>query len=168
MPVIIASARRIGRRVRHTTRRGQDKLAEIQNIVQETITGDPHCEGLRHGALGNEIASVALQLDKTARSQYALDRGVQAVSSPLDGCAWCRGDCTLLLLFGRNAASSMETGRIGTFMGFLAAVILLYDPVRKMPLYYNSFQQAVGASEEIFRFLDAAIPLRDEMSALRA
>jgi ATP-binding cassette, subfamily B, bacterial MsbA len=36
----------------------------------------------------------------------------------------------------------------------LAAVIMLYDPVRKMPVYYNSFQQATGASEEIFKFLD--------------
>ena len=31
---------------------------------------------------------------------------------------------------------------------------MLYDPVRKMPLYYNSFQQATGASQEIFRFID--------------
>ena len=31
---------------------------------------------------------------------------------------------------------------------------MLYDPVRRMPVYYNSFQQAVGASEEIFRFID--------------
>src|SRR6516165_7509486 len=40
VPVILVSARRIGRRVRHTTRRGQDKLADIQNILQETISGN--------------------------------------------------------------------------------------------------------------------------------
>src|SRR3954464_6715785 len=39
-PFIISSARRIGRRVRSTTRKGQDKLAEIQNILHETITGN--------------------------------------------------------------------------------------------------------------------------------
>src|SRR5580693_5327162 len=37
VPVIFFSAGRIGRRVRHTTRRGQDKLADIQNILHETI-----------------------------------------------------------------------------------------------------------------------------------
>src|SRR5581483_5234841 len=31
---------RIGRDVRRTTRRGQDKLADIQNILHETITGN--------------------------------------------------------------------------------------------------------------------------------
>src|SRR5438034_1916515 len=40
IPFIVYSAGKIGRQVRHTTRRGQDKLAEIQNILHETITGN--------------------------------------------------------------------------------------------------------------------------------
>ena len=40
MPAIIYSSRKIGSRVRHTTRQGQDKLAEVQNILHETITGN--------------------------------------------------------------------------------------------------------------------------------
>ena len=40
VPVIIYSSRKIGFRVRTTTRQGQDKLAEIQNILHETITGN--------------------------------------------------------------------------------------------------------------------------------
>ena len=40
VPFIIYSAVKIGRHVRHTTRSGQDKLADIQNILQETITGN--------------------------------------------------------------------------------------------------------------------------------
>src|SRR6202023_1002660 len=40
VPVIIYSSRKIGSRVRNTTRHGQDKLAEIQNILHETITGN--------------------------------------------------------------------------------------------------------------------------------
>ena len=40
VPVVVSSARRIGRSVRTTTRTGQDKLAEIQNILHETITGN--------------------------------------------------------------------------------------------------------------------------------
>src|SRR6202050_1734065 len=40
VPVIVFSSRKIGSRVRHTTRHGQDKLAEIQNILHETIIGN--------------------------------------------------------------------------------------------------------------------------------
>ncbi len=39
VPFVVMAARRVGQRVRTTTRRGQDKLAEIQNILHETITG---------------------------------------------------------------------------------------------------------------------------------
>ncbi len=40
IPVVIMSARKIGREVRTRTRTGQDKLAEIQNILHETVTGN--------------------------------------------------------------------------------------------------------------------------------
>src|SRR5215469_12898970 len=40
VPAILWSSRKIGRQVRTTTRTGQDKLAEIQNILHETITGN--------------------------------------------------------------------------------------------------------------------------------
>ena len=40
LPAILYSSRKIGKQVRSTTRKGQDKLAEIQNILHETITGN--------------------------------------------------------------------------------------------------------------------------------
>ena len=40
VPFVIVSAGKIGRRVRTTTRKGQDKLADIQNILHESITGN--------------------------------------------------------------------------------------------------------------------------------
>src|SRR5204863_9687612 len=40
IPFVVFSAGKIGRRVRTTTCKGQDKLADIQNILQETITGN--------------------------------------------------------------------------------------------------------------------------------
>jgi subfamily B ATP-binding cassette protein MsbA len=39
VPVIVISTRRVGRNVRKTTRRGQDKLAEIQSVLQQLSTG---------------------------------------------------------------------------------------------------------------------------------
>jgi subfamily B ATP-binding cassette protein MsbA len=149
LPVIVSSARRIGRGVRRTTRRGQDKLAEIQNIVHETITGN----GI--------VKAFGMELWEMKRFRSAADRllvanmrsvAVQAISSPLMD-ALGAAAIALLLLFGqRRIVHGHWT--TGTFIQFLASVILLYDPVRKMPLYYNSFQQASGASQKIFEFID--------------
>ena len=38
----------------------------------------------------------------------------------------------------------------------------LYDPVRKFALFNNSFQQAMGASSEIFRFMDIEDEVREK------
>jgi subfamily B ATP-binding cassette protein MsbA len=161
VPVIIASARRIGGSVRRRTRRGQDKLAEIQNIVQETITGN----GI--------VKAFGMERWEMKRFRSAADRllaanmrsvAVQAISSPLMDALGAVA-IALLLLFGqRRIVHGHWT--IGTFIEFLAAVILLYDPVRKLPLYYNSFQQAAGASEEIFRFIGAQDEVRDRKKAM--
>jgi subfamily B ATP-binding cassette protein MsbA len=149
VPVIVSSARRIGRSVRHTTRRGQDKLAEIQNIVQETISGNGIVKafGMERWEMNRFRRAADKLLTANMRSI-----AVQAVSSPLMDALGAVA-IALLLFVGRNQIVQ-RNWTTGIFITFLAAVIVLYDPVRKMPTYYNSFQQALGASQEIFRFLD--------------
>ena len=150
VPVVISSARRIGRGVRQTTRSGQDKLAEIQNILHETITGN----GI--------VKAFGMEMWEMARFRHAAKRllsanlksvSVQAISSPLMDALGSIG-IALLLLIGREAIKAHQMTP-GSFIAFLFATFSLYDPVRKFALFYNSFQQALGASEEIFRFMDA-------------
>jgi subfamily B ATP-binding cassette protein MsbA len=149
VPVIISSARRIGGSVRRRTRRGQDKLAEIQTIVHETVTGNSIVKafGMERWEMGRFRRAADRLLHANMRSV-----AVQSISSPLMDALGAVA-IALLLLVGRNSIvhGAWTSGR---FIAFLAAVIMLYDPVRKMPVYYNSFQQATGASEEIFKFLD--------------
>ena len=154
VPFIIFSASKIGTRVRHTTRRGQDKLAEIQNILQETITGN------------RIVKAFSMEAWEFARFRKAAQRlfranlrsvAAAAISSPLMDIFGAIA-IALLLLLGRE---QIVHGRMtpGIFVAFIIAVFKLYDPVRKFALFHNSFQQALGASSEIFRFMD----VRDEV-----
>ena len=45
------------------------------------------------------------------------------------------------------------------------AVFKLYDPVRKFALFNNNFQQALGASSEIFRFMETEDDVREKRGA---
>ncbi|QHS50636.1 ABC transporter ATP-binding protein [Edaphobacter sp. 12200R-103] len=160
VPVVISSARRIGRRVRQTTRKGQDKLAEIQNILHETITGNRIVK-----AFGMEL----WEMNRFRRAARRLFRAnlksvsVQAISSPLMDALGSVG-IALLLLLGRGRIQHHEM-TAGSFIAFLVAVFTLYDPVRKFALFYNSFQQALGASEDIFKFMDAQDDVREKRRA---
>jgi subfamily B ATP-binding cassette protein MsbA len=160
IPVVISSARRIGRQVRRTTRKGQDKLAEIQNILHETITGNGIVK-----AFGMEL----WEMDRFRRAATRLFRAnlksvsVQAISSPLMDAIGSIA-IALLLFIGRRQiiAHHMKTG---DFIAFLFATFSLYDPVRKFAMFYNSFQQALGASEDIFKFMDAQDDVREKKRA---
>lgn len=160
VPIVISSARRIGRGVRHTTRKGQDKLAEIQNILHETITGNRIVK-----AFGMEL----WEMDRFRRAATRLFQAnlksvsVQAISSPLMDALGSVG-IALLLLFGRERIIHHEM-TAGSFVTFLIAVFTLYDPVRKFALFYNSFQQALGASEDIFKFMDAQDDVQEKRRA---
>jgi subfamily B ATP-binding cassette protein MsbA len=162
VPVIVSSARRIGRSVRKTTRRGQDKLAEIQNIVQETITGNGIVK-----AFGMERWEMNRFRRAAERLLHANMRAiaVQSISSPLMDALGAVA-IALLLFVGRDRIVHGHW-TTGTFIAFLAAVIVLYDPVRKMPVYYNSFQQAAGASQEIFRFMDSQDEVQERKRAIK-
>ncbi len=160
LPVVVLSARRIGRGVRHTTRRGQDKLAEIQNILHETITGNRIVKafGMELWEMNRFRRAAGRLFDANLKSVK-----VQAISSPLMDLIASMA-IALLLLLGRWSIQQKQM-TAGSFITFLIAVFTLYDPVRKFAGFYNSFQQALGASEEIFKFMDAVDDVQEKKRA---
>jgi subfamily B ATP-binding cassette protein MsbA len=154
VPFIIFSASKIGRRVRHTTRSGQDKLADIQNILHESITGN------------RIVKAFSMETWEYARFRAAAQRlfranlrsvAAAAISSPLMDIFGAIAIVLLLLLGRQQIVHGLMTP--GIFVAFIIAVFKLYDPVRKFALFHNSFQQALGASSQIFKFMD----IRDEV-----
>ncbi len=158
--VIFLSARKIGRGVRRTTRGGQDKLSDIQNILHETLTGN---------RIVKAFSMETWEMQRFKRAARRLLRanmrsiGVQAISSPLMD-ALGAAAIALLLFVGRNRIVHHRM-TAGSFITFLIAVFALYDPVRKFTLFYNSFQQALGASDKIFQFLDEQDEVPDKKNA---
>ncbi len=160
LPAILFSSTKIGRRVRHTTRRGQDKLAEIQNILHETITGNRIVKAF--GMESWEVARFRVAAKRLLRANLR-SVAAAAVSSPLMDTFGAIA-IALLLLLGRN---EIRHGAFtpGTYLAFIALVFKLYDPIRKFALFNNSFQQAVGASSEIFKFTDSEDDVREKPGA---
>jgi subfamily B ATP-binding cassette protein MsbA len=149
IPFVVISAGRIGRQVRQTTRRGQDKLADIQNILHETITGNRIVKAFTMERWESR------RFHEAARKLFRANlRSVaaQAQSGPLMEIVGAIAVAGLLWL-GRRVIGSQAMST-GAFLAFIFAVFKLYDPVRKFALFNNSLQQALGATREVFRFLD--------------
>lgn len=160
VPVVITSARRIGRSVRTRTRTGQDKLAEIQNILHETVTGHRIVK-----AFNTELMEILRFENAAMRLLRANLRSVriQSISSPLMDTFGAIA-IALLLWMGRN---EIQHGHmtLEVFIPFIVALFKLYDPVRRFASYYNSFQQALGASVSIFAFFDTKDEVKERSRA---
>jgi len=162
IPVILYSSRKIGRQVRTTTRGGQDKLSEIQNILHETITGNRIVKafGMEHW----EMERFRLAARRLFRANLRMVAAF-AISSPLMDIFGAVA-IALLLLLGRDAINH-HVFTAGTFLAFIVAVFKLYEPVRKFAQFNNNFQQAIGASSEIFRYMDIEDEVREKPGAKR-
>ena len=160
VPVVATSARKIGSEVRVRTRTGQDKLAEIQNILHETVTGNRIVK-----AFNTELWEI-LRFQKAAKRLFRANLRsvrIQSISSPLMDSIGAIA-IALMLLVGRN---EILHGRMtmGLFGAFIILLFKLYDPVRKFAFFYNSFQQAMGASISIFAFFDAEDDVKERPHA---
>ena len=51
------------------------------------------------------------------------------------------------------------------FIVFIIALFKLYDPVRRFAMYYNSFEQAMGASASVFAFFDTEDDVQEKPHA---
>jgi ATP-binding cassette, subfamily B, bacterial MsbA len=162
VPFIVMAGRRIGNRVRTTTRKGQDKLAEIQNILHETITGV------------RIVKAFCMEAWETRRFREAAKRlfkanlrsaAAFAVSSPLMDIFGAVAIALLIYLGREYIKRGIFTE--GVFMAFIVAVFKLYEPVRKFGQFNNNFQQALGASEQIFNFLDQQDEVHERQNAVR-
>jgi subfamily B ATP-binding cassette protein MsbA len=160
VPVVITSSRKIGREVRTRTRGGQDRLAEIQNILHETVTGNRIVK-----AFSTELWEILRFKNAASRLFRANLRSVriQSMSSPLMDALGAIAIASFLFI-GRNEIlhGRMTMGIFGTFIILL---FKLYDPVRKFAYFYNSFQQAMGASSSIFGFFDTKDDVRERAHA---
>ena len=159
-PSIIFSAVRIGRRVRSTTRTGQDQLADIQNILARDDCRQPHRESLRNGVLGD--CPLPYRRPTLVPRQSTLG-GRRRHQLPIDGYFGAIA-IALLLLLGRDQIAHNQL-TLGAFVAFVAAVLSMYNPVRKFAVFNNSFQQALGASSQLFKFMDTEDVVREKPGA---
>ncbi|HLW78741.1 MAG TPA: ABC transporter ATP-binding protein, partial [Terriglobia bacterium] len=160
-PLIIFPSSRIGRYIRVASRRSQDRMAEINNVLQETFTGI------------RIVKAFCMELFEVAKFRQATRRllkinlrvvGANALTSPLMdllGAVVISG----FLLYARNQILH-HAQTTGGFVAFLYALIKMYEPVKRLTGINNAFQQAVGASERVFEYLDVQSEEPDDPQAV--
>ena len=160
LPIVMLPTAKLGRRIRRSTRKAQDDTAVLNQILQETISGHQVVKsfGAEHYE-SNRFFEAARRL-KRSNLKYVAQ---QAISSPL---IEFLGALTIvaLLTYARTQIVKGEMST-GEFTSFVIALLMLYEPVKRLVGIHNIFQQALGASQKVFEYLDREILIAEKPHA---
>jgi subfamily B ATP-binding cassette protein MsbA len=156
LPIVLVPTVRIGKRIRRTTRQAQDHAAELNEILQETIVGQQVVKAF--GSEKHESTRFAKAADRFQRwtLRYVAQ---QAIASPLIE-FFAALTIVGLLAYART---QIVAGALtpGAFTSFVIALLMLYEPVKRLTGIHNIFQQAMGASQRVLEYLNAPIRIQD-------
>jgi subfamily B ATP-binding cassette protein MsbA len=160
LPFVLVPTLRIGRRIRRTTRRAQDQAAELNQILQETISGHQVVKSFGAEDIESNRFRLAAHSLKSSNLRYV---ALQALPSPL---IEFFGAITVVGLL-TYARLQIKSGALtaGDFTSFVFALFMLYEPVKRLAGIQNIFQQAAGASQKVFEYLDRAQQISERPGA---
>ncbi|HVT91504.1 MAG TPA: ABC transporter ATP-binding protein [Bryobacteraceae bacterium] len=162
LPFVLVPTARLGKRIRRTSRKAQDNTAALNEILQETITGQQVVKTFGTEEFeSNRFFAAARKLRNTSLKYVAQ----QAVASPV---IEFFGALTIVGLL-TYARSQIKLGAMttGEFTSFVIALLMLYEPVKRLTGIHNIFEQALGASQKVFEYLDRERGVQDRPSAHR-
>jgi len=156
-PICIIPVAIFGRRVRRFARESQQKLADMVSIMQETIMGARivkafGMEGRESQRFDQQAQAVFSRVMKVVRANAAIDPLVVFIS--FVGLA-------LALVYVRWIGMTFDQ-----FVTFAAALVLMYQPVKKLSRVHLAIQQSSGAADRIFELLDMPITVSDQPGAV--
>ena len=162
VPVVVYPVTNIGKRIRRTTRRTQDNQGELSQVLQETLSGHMVVKAFSaEGYESRRFHDAARRLLKT-NLQYVRQ---QAISSPLIEVV---GAATVIG-FIWYARTQIKAGELKPeqFASFVAALVFLLEPVKRLVGIHNIFEQALGASQKVFEYLDNIEKVAEKPGATR-
>ena len=149
IPLVVWPIGKLGRRIRRSAEKSRSRLADLSQILQETVSGNRVVKAF--GMEGFEIRKFRDASRKLLRENMRWIQALAATSPLMDILGAIV--ISVILLYARG---EIKIGRmtIGSFGAFTFALFKAYEPVKRIGNIYQLFLQAVGTSSQVFAFLD--------------
>src|SRR5262245_18125242 len=159
-PVVGLAVRAIGRKLYKINRRAQQKIAELNVVLQESFTGTKIVKAFGRERLEQERFD---QVNDRLLALALKDRRIDEMAEPIMEVLGALAIMGALWYGGYRVISGALTP--GEFFSFTAAVILLYGPVRQLSRMANTVQQSIASVERVFEILDTPPAIVDASDA---
>lgn len=159
-PLAVAPLAKLGKRIRGFSRRSQVQMGSLTTILHEVLSGQP---------IVKSFCQEQREKDRFSRENRALFRTlmkryrIRAVSSPLMETLGGVGAAAAIYVGGYRVLHGEMTP--GAFFSFIAALGMLYEPIKRLNKLNLLVQEGMAAAERIFQVLDEEPEVRERPGA---
>ena len=159
-PLTIYPISWFGRKMRKVTTSTQITMGNLNSLLQETISGARIVKAFCMEKYENKrFAAENERLFK----HYMKAVSVNAISSPLMDFLGGLGIAGVIFYGGYNVVHGYSTP--GTFFSFIAALLMLYEPVKRLTNVNNTINQGIAGADRIFSIIDRVPDIEDKTDA---
>lgn len=160
-PVLVFPVVHFGVRLRGTTHRSQERMADMATLLEETIRGVRIVKAftMEKFEIGRFHEATRRHLGWNLKAQK-----IQALTSPV--MELISALCAIALLAYAHHRTAAGTLTIGQFLSFLFALGAMYAPIKKLNKVNLSLNTALSAAERVFRMLDIENEVTDRPGAV--
>jgi len=151
---------RFGRKLRRTSTRTQEVTGGLASHLQETFSGAKLVKAF--GAEEFESGRFAARNADLYRLSMKVVK-VQALAAPLSEVFAGIGAAAVIFYGGYSVVKGYSTP--GNFFSFMAALFMLYEPVKRLSRINNVIQQGIAAAARVFEVLDTLPEVQEKHGA---
>lgn len=159
-PLAIYPLLHFGRRLKRYSRRMLVSLEDITERLNETITG---IRIVKAFAMEDYEMARFDQVNQTLFNAFMRRFKVRALSNPVMETLGGMGVCAIVFYGGYQVINGESTQ--GTFFSFMAALLMLYEPIKRINEVNITIQEGISAGERIFALLDSPVDVVDKPDA---
>jgi len=161
VPVAFLPIFKVGKILRRTSAKVQQSVADLVVLMHETIGGNRIVK-----AFGMEAHEKKRFHEENWRLlKYSMKAVVvSSVNSAAMEFLGGVGIASIMLYGGYQIIGEKMTA--GNLIAFLAALVSLYDPVKRLANIYASIHQGLAAAERVYELLDQPIEILDQPHAM--
>ena len=160
-PFAIIPIVKFGRRLRRVSTKSQSIMGTMTALLHETISGSRIVKAF--GMEEYESKRFSVENNKLFRT-IMKSHQVRAISSPVMELIGGLGTASIIWYGGYSVIKGYSTP--GNFFSFLAGLIMLYEPIKRLSRVNNTIQQGLAAGARVFDILDTEPEIKDKKDAI--
>ena len=159
-PCAVGPVLAFSRRMRKLTKKAQKQMSGITSLLQEAYQGNRVVKAFGMEEYERERFDVELR----RLFKYSMRAAViKASTGPM---IESMSAVAILVALWYGAASVIHgTRTVGTFVAFLVAMLIVYEPFKRLARINNAVQQSLGAAERVFDMMDQPVEIHDDPNA---